>query len=155
MLKGWDENKHPRWPSESPNSQGGRFASLSGINGGLAHGDEAALLPAQMPIPIPEPFGIPTPFNIPAPSLPDIPYPGEITPPPITGPLFLPRQMPQNPYPSRRKCVKEWAEAQKYCRKLLEKKMLGKGDYRGMGQFMYQCLKGKVSEDCGGNALEA
>lgn len=153
LLKDWDENKHPRWPAKSPDSQGGRFADQS--DGDLVHGGEASLTPAQFVTPIPEPFGIPAPFGVPAPSLPDIPYSTEVTPPPITGPMILPRQMPQNPYPNRRKCVKEWAQTQEFCRKLFEKKMLGKGDYRGMGKFMYQCLKGQVSADCGGNALEA
>jgi hypothetical protein len=56
-------------------------------------------------------------------------------------PLELPNQqqrdwigIPTNPYPDRPECAEEWADAYKFCSKLLLSGQLGKGAYRGSGQ---------------------
>ena len=88
-----------------------------------------------------------------APRYAPIPFPTEITPIPLVPPDVHPRDLPKNPYPDRPECAQEWAEAQEYCRGLLAKGLMGKGDYRGMGKSLYQCILGQVSEDCGGNPM--
>jgi len=136
LLKGdWDPGKHPRWPAGSADATGGQFAP--------ADSDEATdearamVIPAQIAIPLDVPETVP------------FPLPSEIVPP-LTTPI-LPQNVPQNPYPSRPECVKEWADAEAYCRDLQTRGLLGRGDYRWMGKTLTQCVMGQVSEDCGGN----
>ena len=138
----WDPAKHPRWPAKSPDSVGGRFAPS---DGSAAPSAAASSTQAQIAIPAP-PIEIPIPIPLPLPS--------EIVPP-LIAPNILPRSLPQNPYPSRPKCVKEWREATEYCLRLRDRGQLGKGDYRGMGQTLRDCIMGQVSESCGGNATSA
>jgi hypothetical protein len=95
------------------------------------------VIPAQIAIPLDVPETVP------------FPLPSEIVPP-LTTPI-LPQNVPQNPYPSRPECVKEWADAEAYCRDLQTRGLLGRGDYRWMGKTLTQCVMGQVSEDCGGN----
>lgn len=61
----------------------------------------------------------------------------------------------RNPYPDRAGCDEEWADAIAYCKGLLERNQLGRGDYRGSGKSLYQCIMGQVSERCGGNSTGA
>ena len=82
------------------------------------------------------------------------PLPSEIVPPLIT-PDILPRSLPQNPYPNRPRCVKEWQDALKFCWELKSSGQLGRGDYRGMGRTLRDCILGQVSESCGGAGLTA
>lgn len=139
----WDPAKHPRWPAESPDSVGGQFApSDSSV---ATSGAGASSVQAQIAIPAP-PIEIPMPIPLPLPS--------EIVPP-LIAPNILPRSLPQNPYPSRPKCVKEWREATEYCVKLKSSGQLGIGDYRRMGRTLRECIMGQVSESCGGNATIA
>jgi hypothetical protein len=70
--------------------------------------------------------------------------------PPLATPV-LPRSLPQNPYPSRPECVKEWEDAREFCEDLKDRGLLGKGDYRWMGKTVPQCMMGQVSAGCGGN----
>src|SRR5262249_22692907 len=48
-------------------------------------------------------------------------------------------------------CAREWADAYKFCSKLLLSNQMGKGDYSQMGQELGQCMRGQVSKSCGGN----
>jgi len=140
LLKAdWDPAKHPRWPAESPDSVGGQFAPSD------AGAAEASVIPAQITIPAP-PIDIPVPIPFPLPS--------EIVPPLIM-PDILPRSLPQNPYPNRPRCVKEWQDAYKFCWDLKTRGQLGRGDYRGMGRTLGDCILGQVSESCGGAGLTA
>jgi hypothetical protein len=75
-----------------------------------------------------------------------IPWPSEITPPLS----IFPRRELVNPYPDRPECEREWADAFRFCDDLRRRRLLGKDGYRGFGDF-YQCVMGRVSEDCGGN----
>jgi hypothetical protein len=144
LNRDWDPAKHPRWPAHSPDSVGGRFAPRDG--------DAAADASARDTSPIQAQVTLPLPFDIPA--IEPIPLPSEIVPP-IVVPDTLPRRLPQNPYPSRPECVKEWADARRYCRELSDRGLLGKGDYRGMGKTVAQCMRAQVSESCGGNSTSA
>lgn len=138
LLKAdWDPAKHPRWPAGSPNSTGGEFAPLGTTTEGSATQESSApVIPAQ--------FTIPMPLETPG----GIPFPSEVVPPPIAIPDIYPRQL-RNPYPDRPECEEEWADALAFCDDLRRRGLLGKGDYRGTGDF-YQCVMGRVSERCGG-----
>lgn len=145
LLKAdWNPAKHPRWPAGSPDSIGGEFAPAGSASSDPAAGNESApLLPIQLTIPVP--------FELPG----GIPFPSEILPPPLLPPNINPLTIPRNPYPGRPKCVKEWAEATQDCLDLWADGQLGTDDYRGMGKTLHECIMGRVSEDCGGNRLDA
>jgi len=145
LLKAdWDPAKHPRWPAGSPGSIGGEFAPAGSIPGGSTAGNlSAPLIPVQLTIPVP--------LEVPG----GIPFPSEILPPPFLPPNINPLTIPGNPYPGRPKCVKEWAEATEECLDLWADGQLGGGDYWGMGKTLHDCIVGRVSEDCGGNRLDA
>jgi hypothetical protein len=99
---------------------------------------------------------LPAPFELPFPG--EIPFPPQVefVPPPLDLPNTQPRDgIPPNPFPSRPECIEEWAAARKYCGDLIKKKLLGRGDYREMGKWMWDCMMGQVSEDCGGNSTGA
>jgi hypothetical protein len=86
--------------------------------------------------------------------LPNVPgFPSDILPP-ITGTpdIAVPRNL-ENPYPNRRDCAEEWGKAEKYCRDLDRKGLLGVGDYKEHGKYYAQCVRGQVSERCGGNPV--
>jgi hypothetical protein len=138
----WDPMKHPRWPAGSPDSVGGEFAP-GGSTGSHSVSEEVnpQVVPAQITIP--------APFDLPIPGA--IPFPSEIVAPPLI-PNINPRGVLKNPYPDRPECEQEWAEAIKYCDNLRRQGLLGKDGYRGMGNF-YQCVLGRVSEDCGGSPV--
>jgi hypothetical protein len=141
LLKGdWDPAKHPRWPAKSPDGVGGQFAPRDGAEG--ASDAEASVVQAQIAIPAP-------PIDIPAPV--PFPLPSEIVPP-IIAPNVFPRSLPQNPYPDRPECVRESQDAFEFCWNLKTRGQLGKGDYRGMGRTLRDCILGRVSESCGGNS---
>lgn len=140
----WDPTKHPRWPAGSPDSTGGQFAPVGTTTEGPATQEpNAHVIPAQITIPLP-------PIEIPG----ELPFPSEIVPPPIAIPDTYPREL-KNPYPDRPECEQEWAEAMRKCREMIERGQFGRDDYRGMGKFFYQCVKGHVSADCGGNSTGA
>ena len=73
--------------------------------------------------------------------------PSEIAPP--LG--IYPRRELVNPFPDDPECEKEWAAALLDCWKLKTNKQLGRGDNRGSGRTFDQCVRGRVSERCGGN----
>lgn len=140
MLKAdWDPAKHPRWPAGSPGSIGGEFAPADGMEDPASEVSSAPVVPAQITIPVPFEFEG------------GIPFPSEIIPPPVI-PNINPRDLPKNPYPDRPECEQEWAEATSFCLKLKASNLLGRGDYRGMGSTLSECITGQVSEDCGGNS---
>jgi hypothetical protein len=142
LLKAdWDPTKHPRWPTGSPAGIGGEFAP-SGAGTTASTTEESTAPPTSAQLTIPVPFESPIPGTI--------PFPSEIVPPPVI-PNINPRDIPRNPYPGRPECEEQWAEAVEYCKGLMERNQLGRGNYRGMGNFLYQCIMGQVSEDCGGN----
>ena len=75
--------------------------------------------------------------------------------------LPIPREIPGlrkgqlvNPYPERRKCAKEWAEAYQVCN---DKFLAGalKPGYGGFGADYKRCVRGLVSADCGGSSGES
>jgi hypothetical protein len=143
LLKAdWDSAKHPRWPAESPGGIGGEFAPAGTVS------EDAAAGEARPPV-IPAQITIPVPFE-----LPGIQLPSEIVPP-LGIPNINPRDLPRNPYPDRPECEAEWAEATSFCLGLMRRNQLGRGDYRGSGRTLSQCIMGQVSEACGGNSTGA
>lgn len=144
LLKAdWDPSKHPRWPAGSPDSTGGQFAPVGAPTDGPATPEPSApIIPAQLTLP--------APLELPS----TIPFPSEIVPPPFAVPDAYPREL-KNPYPDRPECEQEWAEAIRKCREMVDRGQFGRDDYRGMGKFFYQCVKGHVSADCGGNQTGA
>jgi hypothetical protein len=99
-----------------------------------------SVIPAQAiapPVPLPIPFELPLPPTEIAP----FPFaiPGEGLKPPLV-----------NPYPNKRKCVKEWEEAEKFCEEQRRQKKLKPG-YGGYGKDVERCILGQVSAECGGN----
>jgi hypothetical protein len=141
LNRDWDPAKHPRWPAQSADGIGGQFAPSDSVADG-SKPDPAVTTQAQVTIPFP--------LDIPAPGT--IPFPFEILPPPLVAPNILPRSLPQNPYPGRPECVKEWQEAFTFCWRLKINGQLGRGASRGMGRTLRDCMLGQVSESCGGNA---
>jgi hypothetical protein len=88
---------------------------------------------------------LPVPWELPE----DTPFPSDILPfqpflPPLT----------RNPFPDRPECVKEWADAEQYCRELDRNNRLGKPPYKGHGPTVGDCVRGQVSADCGGNPVK-
>lgn len=140
LKEDWDPAQHPRWPAGSPDSIGGQFAPADAISDASADdkSSDAPVIPVQITIPVP--------FDIPS----GIPFPSEIVPPPIVVPDIYPREL-RNPYPDRPECKDEWANAIRKCRQMVEDGRFGRDDYRGMGEFFYQCVMGHVSAECGGN----
>jgi hypothetical protein len=163
LLKAdWDPSKHPRWPAGSAGGIGGEFAPAGSADSAASpaepHPDSevAQVIPARLDTsdgisltPV-NATTIPIPFEIPG-----FPLPSEIVPPPMLPPNVNPIHIPRNPYPERPKCVKEWAEATEDCVNLWAKGLLGTDNYRGMGRTIAECIMGRVSEDCGGNRLDA
>lgn len=157
LLKaGWDASLHPRWPAGSPDSTGGQFAPGGAVGGSGSTGPSsggpgttvsdspgARLINAQLLEPFEELAPLVRPIPPPAPSG-AIPYP---PPPPIIGPI------PTNPYRDRPECVKQWEDAKKFCEDLEDRKLLGKGDYSYLGRTVGECMRGRVSESCGGNPV--
>jgi hypothetical protein len=138
LKRGWDPAKHPRWPAGSPDSVGGRFAPSD-----TAFGDAPE---SESSVPITTVQALPIPFDAVAPRG-AIPWPSEIVPP-----LGIhPRRELVNPFPDDPECEQEWADALLYCWKLKERKQLGKGDNRGSGRTFEQCVRGRVTERCGGS----
>jgi hypothetical protein len=138
LKEGWDPTKHPRWPAESPNSIGGRFAPADADTENPRSQPDAPIIPAQITIPVP--------FDLPG----GIPFPSEIVPPPVI-PNINPRSNLRNPYPDREGCDEEWARALEYCQNLVDSKKMGKEGSRGFGNAFLQCVLGMVSERCGGS----
>jgi hypothetical protein len=143
LLKSdWNPQKHPRWPGGTPGGIGGEFAP-AGTSDNDPTNDASDVKPTPAQLTIPAPLEIP-----------QILPPSEILPTPLAPPDINPLHVPQNPYPERPKCVDEWAEATAYCMDLFRRGLLGKGDYRGSGTLS-QCIRGQVTEDCGGNSTGA
>lgn len=140
LRKDWDPQKHPRWSRGTAGGIGGEFAPTGSADGSTTT-EPSGVKPTPVQLTIPAPIEIPG-------FLP----PSEILPVPLAPPNINPLHVPQNPYPERPKCVDEWAEATAYCMELINRGLLGKGDYRGMGRTLSQCIMGQVSEDCGGNS---
>jgi hypothetical protein len=133
----WDESKHPRWPAGSPDGVGGEFAPTGGAASG-GGGDQTLTSTQGASIPMEIPWEEPRIAQ----------FPSEIVPPPITGPI------PRNPYRDRPRCVREWEEAEKYCDELDRKGRLGTHPPFGQhGRTYDECIRGQVSEDCGGNPV--
>jgi hypothetical protein len=81
-----------------------------------------------------------------------LPAPFDIAPPVIGNPdLISPRAPIANPYPDNPECEEEWKEAVRFCNDLKDRRVLGKEGYRGFGSNLLQCIRGMVSEKCGGN----
>jgi hypothetical protein len=160
LLKAdWDPNKHPRWPAGSAGGIGGEFAPAGSDNVSSPaepQSDSAQVIPARLDMPDGIPFTPAQATTLPLPRvIPSQPLPSEITPGPLLPPNVNPLHIPRNPYPGRPKCVQEWAQATSDCLDLWADGLLGTDDYRGMGNTIAECIMGRVSEDCGGNRLDA
>ena len=121
-------------------------AGESGGGEWTADDDHERLLSNPMVIPaqaIAPPVPVPIPFDLPLP-------PTEITPLPFAIPGESLKPPLTNPYPNKRKCVKEWEKAQKFCDEQLRQKKLKPG-YSGFGKDVQRCILGQVSAECGGN----
>jgi hypothetical protein len=155
LLKAdWDPRKHPRWPAGSPGSVGGEFAPRSGVDASSVEGQSTPIIQAEMVIPAPEltiPRLFPPGWAVPR----GVPWPSEITPAPLAPPDVNPITIPRNPYPQRPKCRREWQIATEDCLKLWTDGQLGRDYIRGAGDTVAQCIMGRVSQDCGGNRLDA
>jgi hypothetical protein len=144
----WDPLMHPRWPAGTPGSIGGEFAPRGNVADDSVHEDRNALvIPAELTLPIPFDWVVPRE----APS----PWPSEIAPAPFAPPNVNPITIPRNPYPGRPKCVKEWATATRDCLDLWSDGQLGRDYIRGMSTTIGECIMGRVSQDCGGNRVDA
>jgi hypothetical protein len=128
---------------DEPRDERGRW-----VTGGENNG--AHLVPAQaITVPFNEPLIGPLIEEVPAEPVP-LPPPTDVVPP-MAVPRGLQRAPASNPYPNRRRCAKEWSEAEEYCKKLRNKGLLGSDAYRGQGKNLDQCVRGQVSAACGGN----
>jgi hypothetical protein len=144
----WDPMKHPRWPAGSPGGIGGEFAPHGDVADNSVIGDrDVPVIPVEITLPAPPDLVIPRGAPL--------PWPSEITPAPFAPPNVNPITIPRNPYPGRPKCVKEWAEETEYCIDLWTNGQLGKDYNRGQGRTISECIMGRVSQDCGGNRLDA
>ena len=123
---------------DEPRDERGRWTE-DGDNGG------AKVIPAQSGGTIAEPLIGPLIEQIPAKPVP-IPSPTDIVPP-----VVISKEPASNPFPRRRKCVKEWADAEKFYRDLLKRgKLDSSHGNRGYGGTYDQCVRGQVSQACGG-----
>jgi hypothetical protein len=149
LLKGdWDPLKHPRWPAGSPGSIGGEFAPRGNVaDNSVIEDRDAPVIPVQITLPAPPDLVIPRGAPL--------PWPSEIAPAPFAPPDVSPITIPRNPYPGRPKCVAEWAEATEYCIDLWTSGQMGKDYNREQGRTVSQCIMGRVSQDCGGNGVDA
>jgi hypothetical protein len=149
LLKGdWDPLKHPRWPAGSPGSIGGEFAPRGDV------ADNSVIEDRNVPV-IPAQFTLPAPPDLVVPRGAPFPWPSEIAPAPFAPPNANPITIPRNPYLGRPKCVAEWAEATEYCIELRTSGQMGKDYNRGQGRTIGECIMGRVSQDCGGNRVDA
>ena len=160
LKEGWDSEKHPRWPAGSPGGIGGEFAPAGSTEGAAeqnSDSDVAQVIPARLDTTDGIPFTVANATILPFPRVipGEIPLPSEIVPAPMLPPNVNPIHIPRNPYPGRPKCVREWAQAKSDCLDLWANGLLGTDDYRGMGDTLADCMMGRVSEDCGGNRLDA
>ncbi|HYM32117.1 MAG TPA: hypothetical protein VEU47_12500, partial [Candidatus Cybelea sp.] len=131
-------DEHGRWTSDD---------NASPTQSKSPSGRDPLLIPAQMPGALaPRPWIMPRPVPMPVPVPRPVIPPSEVMPVP---PVVVPRE-PVNPYPDRPECVEEWDHAKKYCEDLIRKGRLGKGDNWNSGDSYYQCVRGQVSEACGG-----
>jgi hypothetical protein len=153
-----------------PPDNSGQGRSRSGNDKGNSQtlARDPRVIPAQeflfSEIPLDIPWARPTPPLLPwdfirprpGPIRPDMPRP---VPPDWAVPI--PREIPGvrkgqlvNPYPEKRKCAKEWAEAYQVCNK---KFLAGefKPGYGGFGADFERCVRGWVSPDCGGSKGES
>lgn len=149
LLKAdWDPLKHPRWPAGAPGGIGGEFAPRGDVADDSATDEHAApLIPAQLTLP--------APFDWVVPRGAPLPWPSEIAPAPLAPPDASPIIIPRNPYPGRPKCVREWRTATQDCLELWADDQLGRDYIRGMGTTIRECIMGRVSQDCGGNSVDA
>jgi hypothetical protein len=144
----WDPLKHPRWPAGAPGGIGGEFAPQGSV------ADNSVIEDRSVPV-IPAQFTLPAPPDLVVPRGAPFPWPSEIAPAPFAAPNANPITIPRNPYPGRPKCVAEWAEATEDCLELWADGQLGRDYIRGMGTTISECIMGRVSQDCGGNRVDA
>jgi hypothetical protein len=149
LLKAdWDPLKHPRWPAGAPGGIGGEFAPRGGVaSDSVIEDQNAPVIPAQLTLP--------APFDLVIPRGGLSPWPSEIAPAPLAPPDVSPITIPRNPYPGRPKCVREWKEATQDCLRLWADDQLGRDYIRGQGSTVAQCIMGRVTQDCGGNRVDA
>ena len=150
LLKAdWNPLKHPRWPAGTPGSIGGEPRRGAMSPDDLASDGRILRLSFQLNSPFQSPFDWAVPREAP------VPWPSEVAPGPLAPPDGSPITSPRNPYPGRPKCVREWRIATLDCLDLWADDQLGRDYIRGMGTPVAECIMGRVSQDCGGNRLDA
>jgi len=159
LKAGWDPSKHPRWLAGDTESRGGQFAP--GEQGDSESGSSPQRVADQSPSGQQRPPIVPAQAAIPWFEPLDIPFeplwpPIDIAPPSIDTPNQQQRELPPliNPFPRKRKCIEEWDAAYDFCLKQRKKGNFKPG-YSGFGKDFSRCVLGQVSEECGGNRLEA
>jgi hypothetical protein len=139
---------------EQPRDQDGRWTADG------EEDDEPSSVPARDPnfipvqavaepvIPFLEQILPPRPFPV------TPPFPGDILPP-VTGTpdIAVPRTL-DNPFPGRRDCDEEWARAKEYCADLVDQGKIPSDEYKQHGRTYEQCVRGQVTEACGGSPVE-
>jgi hypothetical protein len=87
------------------------------------------------------------------PLAPTPPFPGEILPPAVGVPGIAQPRTFENPFPDDEGCKEEWSDAIQYCGRLAAEGKLGSGNYKEHGKYFQQCVRGQISERCGGNPV--
>lgn len=130
-----DVSNEPRIPAGQ--TGGGEWTADGGSTRALTG---PLVIPAQAIAP---PMPLPMPFDLPVPPTEIAPFPFAVPGEGLKPPLV-------NPYPNKRRCVKEWEEAREFCE---EQKRQGnlKPGYAGYGKDVERCILGQVSAECGGN----
>jgi hypothetical protein len=126
--------------SDQPRDEDGRWS-----NGGAANGQQLTGIVLVQDVIFPDAI---IPWLEQARPADPLPFPGEIVPPAIAVPRTL-----DNPFPKDRGCRQEWEDAKSYCKDLADRGKLGRGDYKEHGKYYEQCVRGQVSERCGGNPV--
>jgi len=140
-----DVSDEPRIPAGSPG--GGQWTTDESADDRTITRPRSGLLRPIQAVPVPLPGTVPLPLTPqllpPIPLTPTIPYPQEL--------------FPTNPYPERAECREEWEFAERECRKLQARRKLVRPDGNwpgGFGISLGKCIKGMVSEECGGNPTD-
>ena len=136
--------------SDEPRIPRGQRGGGEWTTDGASEATTSPIIPVQELVIRPAPFDEPFPYSL----RPPLPFPGR-PPVPLDVPGLGREGIPANPYPDRPECAEEWNEATAYCLKLFTQGLLGRGDYRGMGKTLRECIMGQVSEECGGNSTRA
>jgi hypothetical protein len=129
LKEDWDPAEHPRWPAGSPGGIGGEFAP-AGASDEASNNDSSEEDDDESDDD--DDHGFPEP---PDPSI-------------IPAEAIMPAQMTASA-----RCDEEWASAEEFCRRLIKNPAFGLPPYSWMGRNLSECMRGQVSEECGGNRV--